>query len=422
MSSPLVPPKILENLTCTMVLFKLLDHVNIDDLSCVYVNRTLSMGTIKLGADSIGKTLGTLFPPSDVRNNELRSIINDVVTKRDNDVRSIDDIKVFICQDDSSRFPCSSNLCLLFSDAYNPLSVIVRSKNDFIANISHELRTPLNGIIGMSDLMIDTPLTQDQLEYIDTIRQCSYSLMSIINDILDFAKLESHKMVLEDVPFSLRECIDSSLDILMNKAKEKDIDLSFAIEPDVPAFIRGDFQRLRQIFVNLLSNAIKFTDTTPGKQGKVTLSVKAKRLENSGDLSIPQGPPSLKRKSDISGTEPVRKNTNTESARKVDSKVDSKIDSKVDSKSVLRESPRDNRYEIIFRLQIMALGLRRNININYYRYIQESLMILPLGRIIRSEALDWVSRSVITSLSSWVDVYGLRVKLDMDQPFPSPLS
>ena len=113
MSSSLVPPKILENLTCTMVLFKLLDHVNIDDLSCVYVNRTLSMGTIKLGADSIGKTLGTLFPPSDVRNNELRSIINDIVTKRDNDVRSIDDIKVFICQDDSSDFLALIYVCSL---------------------------------------------------------------------------------------------------------------------------------------------------------------------------------------------------------------------------------------------------------------------------------------------------------------------
>ena len=243
--------------------------------------------------------------------------------------------------------------------------MIVRSKNDFIANISHELRTPLNGIIGMSDLMIDTPLTQDQLEYIDTIRQCSYSLMSIINDILDFAKLESHKMVLEDVPFSLRECIDSSLDILMNKAKEKDIDLSFTIEPDVPAFIRGDFQRLRQIFVNLLSNAIKFTDTTPGKQGKVTLSVKAKRLENSERSSIPQGPPSLKRKSDISGTEPVRKNTNTtssESARKVDSKLtrtESDFLRRLTRKSILRESPRDSRYEIIFAVADNGIGIEK---------------------------------------------------------------
>jgi PAS domain S-box-containing protein len=245
----------------------------------------------------LGQSLDTLLP--DAARAKHREYVDGFRRKRESARRMADRGEIFGKRKDGDLFPAEASISKLEVEGELIYTVILRdaserkrreaelqgarevaetavqAKSMFLANMSHELRTPLNAVVGMTSLLLNTTITDEQRDYAETIRASGEALLTIINDILDYSKIELGKLEIERQPFDLRRCIEESLDLISPQAAERNINLAYFIDDSVPATLISDMTRLRQIIVNLLSNAAKFTH-----QGEIVVSVSAMQLDN----------------------------------------------------------------------------------------------------------------------------------------------
>ena len=156
-----------------------------------------------------------------------------------------------------------------------------RAKSEFLANMSHEIRTPMNGVLGMAELLKDTPLSEEQIFYVDTIANSGNVLLNLINDILDFSKIEAGKLDIEILDFDLRKSLEEMNDVMAIHAQEKGLEYTCDIDDDVHSLLRGDPGRIRQVLTNLIGNAIKFTE-----KGEVALSVTVEADHDDDEITL----------------------------------------------------------------------------------------------------------------------------------------